>query len=159
MSEIFDRYHKRLTESIHADDVAPRLVQSAILSHEDLSNIRLQTSNTRAMKVTLAKLAGLAARGAAGWSNWTRRRLLVKLDAAPLAGQAACAFVIQMVLHLVLQKGGKAFDVFCDTIKFKYKGIYNILMDAKKSPSTITRPGNHAQAALTLTALTPSLGS
>ena len=81
MSEIFDRYHKRLTESIHADDVAPRLVQSAILSHEDLSNIRLETSNTRAMKVTLAKLAGLAARGAADWSNWTRRRWLVKLHA------------------------------------------------------------------------------
>ena len=46
-----------------------------------------------------------------------------------------------MMFDVILKKGGNGFDVFCDVIKFKYKGVYNILTDAKSAPFLIDRPG------------------
>ena len=47
----------------------------------------------------------------------------------------------QMFFDIVLKKNSSGFDAFCDVIKFKYKGVYNILTDAKNAPFLNDRPG------------------
>lgn len=46
-----------------------------------------------------------------------------------------------MILEIIMKKSGSSFDIFCDAIKFKYKGIYNLLTDAKKAPIAQEKPG------------------
>ena len=51
VSDVFEKYHKRLESDIFANDVTPRLVQSGAISHEEANKVKFLTSNTTAMKV------------------------------------------------------------------------------------------------------------
>ena len=48
---------------------------------------------------------------------------------------------MKIVLQLLSKKPSKAFDTFCDIIKFKYKAQYDLLLQAKKAPFQHDQPG------------------
>lgn len=49
---------------------------------------------------------------------------------------------MKIVIELLSKKAGKSFDIFCDTIKFKNKGLYDQLTQAKKAPFVQEKPGS-----------------
>ena len=95
-ASIFERFRVQLSETVRSDDVVQRLVQRAMLSHQDKNKINLATTNSQRMNLTI---------------------------------------------NIITAKSAKAFDVFCDVIKFKYKNMHDQLMQAKMEPLINDKPG------------------